>query len=177
MLYPIIAGIIALAIIIPLIIYVITVVNRLIALRNRMQASFADVDVQLKRRHDLIPVLVDLVKAYAKHEQQVFTEVAEKRTRAMRSKEINQKIKSEEDLEGGLKTLFAVVENYPDLKAHENYRQLMQTLADIENQLAYAKRYYNAVVRDYEIQRTSWPQAAVTGIFWFLPGRYYGQEK
>src|SRR5262245_48723853 len=123
--------------------------NGLVALRLRGDGAWSDIDVQLKRRYDLIPNIVETVKGYAGHEQKVFTQVTEARSHAMQVTDPKAKEAAEGVLAGTLKSLFPVAENYPQLRANENFLGLQKSLEEIESALQSARRYYNAVVRDY----------------------------
>jgi len=144
--------------------------NRLVTLKNRAKEAFADIDVQLKRRYDLIPNLVETVKGYAAHEREVLEKVTEARTRAMGAKEsgdLKQMAEAENYLTQTLKTLFAVAENYPDLKASQNFLELQKELADTEDKIMYARRFYNGNVRDLNIAIESFPTNIIASVFGF----------
>jgi LemA protein len=141
--------------------------NSLVKLRNRAKEAFADIDVQLKRRHDLIPNLVETVKGYAAHEREVLEKVTEARTRAMGAKTIKEKGEAENYLSETLKTLFAVAENYPDLKASANFLELQREIRDTEDKIQAARRFYNANVRDLNIKIESFPSNIIASIFRF----------
>jgi len=144
--------------------------NRLITLKNRAKEAWADIDVQLKRRYDLIPNLVETVKGYAAHEREVFEKVTEARTKAMgaiESGDLQKIAEAENYLTQTLKTLFAVVENYPDLKASQNFLELQRELTDTEDKIMYARRFYNANVRDLNIAIESFPTNIIASIFGF----------
>ena len=123
--------------------------NNLVGLRNRVKNSYAQIDVQLKRRNDLIPNLVETVKGYAGHEKEVLEEVTRARTSVMNASSVEDKIAADNQLTGALKTLFAVSENYPDLKANSNFQQLQTELSETEDKIAYARQFYNDVVMKY----------------------------
>jgi LemA protein len=131
--------------------FVIRIFNRLVTLRNRVDEAEADIDVQLKRRYDLIPNLLETVKGYAAHEKEVFEKVTQARTAAMSASGMAEKSGAENMLTGALKTLFAVAENYPDLKANQNFLALQEELTDTENKISAARRFYNGLVRDFSI--------------------------
>jgi len=126
-----------------LLVFVIGIYNRLITLRNRSDNAWAQVDVQLRRRYDLIPNLVETVKGYAKHEASVFEKVTEARSKAINAGTVKEQGEAENMLTGALKSLFAVVENYPDLKANQNFLMLQEELAGTEGKIAYARQFYN----------------------------------
>ena len=144
--------------------------NRLVVLKNRAKEAWADIDVQLKRRYDLIPNLVETVKGYASHEREVFEKVTEARTRAVEAREsqdLKKMAEAENFLAQTLKTLFAVAENYPDLKASQNFLELQKEIRDTEDKIMYARRFYNANVRDLNIAIESFPTNIVASIFGF----------
>src|SRR5437870_1015594 len=130
-------------------VFVIGMYNSLVQLRVRADSAWSDIDVQLKRRHDLIPNLVETVKGYAAHEKGTFENIAKFRSQAMQATTPADKAVAENQLTGALKSLFAVAENYPELKASEEFTQLQSSLNSIEDNIQNARRYYNAVVRDY----------------------------
>lgn len=132
-----------------LIIWIVNLYNSLIRWRNQADEGWSDIDVQLKRRYDLIPNLVATVKGYAKHEEGVFTKVTEARNRAMQANGAQEKGAAENMLAGALKSLFAVAESYPDLKASANFAKLQDELSDTENKIQAARRFYNSIVRDF----------------------------
>lgn len=131
--------------------------NSLVTLRERIREAFSSIDVQLKRRTDLIPNLIETVKGYAKHERQVFEEVTKARSALMRAKSPHEKAQAENFLEGTLKSLFAVAENYPELKANQNFLNLQEELTDTENKIAYSRQFYNSNVLEYNTKIKSFP--------------------
>jgi len=141
--------------------------NALIKLRNRTQEAWSDIDVQLKRRYNLIPNLVETVKGYAAHEREVFQKVTEARSRAMGATGLKEKEKAENVLSNTLKTLFAVAENYPQLRASENFLELQRELRDTEDKIQAARRFYNGNVRDLNIKIESFPSNIVANLFTF----------
>ncbi|URA11291.1 LemA family protein [Thermospira aquatica] len=147
--------------------YGIFVYNRLVGLRNQVDEAWSGIDVQLKRRYDLIPNLVETVKGYAKHEQQTLEKVIQARNMAMQATGIEDKIAAENQLASTLKTLFALSENYPDLKANTNFLDLQKNLADIEEQISLARRYYNAVTRDFNILCETFPSVIIANMTGF----------
>jgi len=150
-----------------IILWLIVVYNDLITSRNRVDEAWSDIDVQLKRRYDLIPNLVETVKAYAGHENQVFTKVTEARSSAMQAKGIEDKGKAENILSDTLKSLFAVAESYPDLKASTNFLQLQDELSDTENKIQASRRFYNGNVRDFNTKIQVFPNNVVAGMLGF----------
>jgi LemA protein len=147
--------------------WIVAVYNGLIRLRNRTDEAWSDIDVQLKRRYDLIPNLVETVKGYARHEREVFEKVTEARTRAMAAKTVKEQGESENMLAGALKTLFAVAENYPELKANENFLELQRELSDTENKIQAARRFYNGNVRDFNIKIQVFPNNIIANMLRF----------
>lgn len=131
--------------------------NGLIKLKIRVEEAWSDIDVQMKRRLDLIPNLIETVKGYAKHEKGVFEEVTKARTEALNAQGPAETGKAENMLEGALKSIFAVAENYPDLKANENFKELQAELVDTEDKIQASRRFYNGVVRDFNTKRRVFP--------------------
>src|SRR6266508_6656923 len=150
-------------------IYGVVTFNNLIRLNIRAQEGFSDIDVQLKRRHDLIPNLVETVKGYAAHEKGTFENIAKFRSQAMQAATPADKAEAENQLTGALKSLFAVAENYPELKASEEFTQLQGSLSQTEDSIQNARRYYNAVVRDLNTKIQSFPTNLLAGMFGFTP--------
>jgi len=159
-----------------ILLWIVAVYNGLITLRNRAKEAFSDIDVQLKRRYDLIPNLVETVKGYAAHEKEVFEKVTEARTRAMGAQTLKEKGEAENALSGTLKTLFAVSENYPQLRASENFQKLQDELTDTEDKIQAARRFYNANARDLNIKIETFPANVVANIFGFKPMEFFGVE-
>jgi len=147
--------------------WLVSTFNGLIRLRNRTKEAWADIDVQLKRRYNLIPNLVETVKGYAGHEKGVFEKVSEARSRAIGAQSPKEKVEAENALSNTLKTLFAVSENYPELKASSNFVELQRELRDTEDKVQAARRFYNSNVRDLNIQIESFPANLVAGLFGF----------
>ncbi|MEK9185288.1 MAG: LemA family protein, partial [Patescibacteria group bacterium] len=141
--------------------------NSLVSLKNRAEEAWADIDVQLKRRYDLIPNLVSTVKGYATHELSAFENVTKARAMAMGAKTLEEKAGAENMLTGALKSLFAVSEAYPDLKANQNFLELQRELSDTENKIQAARRFYNTNVRDLNIATDTFPSNMVARIFNF----------
>jgi LemA protein len=151
------AVLIVVGIVVLLIIWMISIYNGLVRLRNRRQNAFADIDVQLRQRHDLVPQLVETVKGYATHERELFLKVTEARTAAMAATTIDDKIRAEQQLTSALAGLKVQVEAYPDLKANQNFLQLQEELSDIENKLAASRRFFNAATTEYNNAVESFP--------------------
>lgn len=144
---------------------IIAIFNRLVGLKNRTDEAWSDIDVQLKRRYDLIPNLIETVKGYAKHEKELFEKVTQARTEAMKSKGLVDKAKAENQITEALKSVFAVAENYPNLKANENFVELQKEVTDTEDKIQASRRFYNANVRDLNIAIESFPSNVVAGVF------------
>ncbi|MBI5115004.1 LemA family protein [Candidatus Poribacteria bacterium] len=162
-------GMIVLIVFVVFVFYVVLAYNRLVTLRNRIKNAWAQIDVQLKRRYDLIPNLVETVKGYAKHERDVFEKVTEARARAIGASSVKDQGQAENQLTGALKTLFAVAESYPELKANQNFMMLQEELAGTEGKIAYARQFYNDNVMQYNILREKFPTNIIAGIFNFGP--------
>ena len=150
-----------------LIILGIILYNNLVRMKIRVDEAWADIDVQLKRRYDLVPNLVETVKGYMQHEKEVFEKVTEARTRAMEAKNLQEKAESENQFSQSLKSLFAVAENYPQLKANENFLELQKELVDTEDKIQAARRFYNGSVRDYNIAIDTFPSMIFARLFKF----------
>ncbi len=147
--------------------WLIAVFNGLIGLRNRVDEAWSDIEVQLKRRYDLIPNLVNTVKGYAKHEDSVFTKVTEARNQAMNAKTPGAHAQAENMLTDTLKSLFAVAEDYPDLKASDNFLHLQRELVDAEDKIQSARRFYNGQVRDFNTKQQVFPTNIFAGMLGF----------
>jgi LemA protein len=154
-------------ILVALILFIIYSYNRLVVLRNRIKNAWAQIDVQLKRRYDLIPNLVETVKAYAKHERETLENVTAARTRAVGAGTVQEQGAAETQLTGALKTLFAVAESYPDLKANQNFLMLQEELSGTEGKIAFARQFYNDNVMQYNILREKFPTNLIAGSFGF----------
>ncbi len=147
--------------------------NQLVQLRVRADSAWSDIDVQLKRRHDLIPNLVETVKGYAAHEKGTFENIAKYRSLAMQATTPGDRAQAENQLTGALKSLFAVAENYPDLKANQEFLQLQASLNQTEDAIQNARRYYNAVIRDLNTKIQSFPTNLLAGMFGFVPRQFF----
>jgi LemA protein len=147
--------------------------NSLIKLRNMSEQSWSDIDVQLKRRYDLVPNLVETVKGYASHEKDTFEKVVQARNAAMQASSPGDKAQAENILQSTLKSLFALAESYPDLKANQNFVELQKELSNIEEQIQLSRRYYNAVVRDLNTKIESVPSNLVANMFGFTKKEYF----
>jgi len=150
--------------------------NSLVQLRVRADSAWSDIDVQLKRRHDLIPNLVETVKGYAAHEKGTFENIAKFRSQAMQATTPGDKAVAENQLSGALKSLFAVAENYPELRASEQFTGLQSSLNSIEDNIQNARRYYNAVIRDYNTRVQSFPVNIIAGMFGFQTRQFFEVE-
>jgi LemA protein len=156
-----------------LVMWLIVIYNGLVAMRQRVNQSFADIDVQLKQRHDLVPNLVETVKGYATHERGTLEEVVKARNVAMAAQGPAQQAAAENMLSGALRQLFALSEAYPDLKANQNFQQLQAELSDIENKLAAARRFFNNAVQEYNTGIEQFPAALLAGPFGFRPREFF----
>jgi len=163
-------------IIIAIALWAVLVYNGLVRLRNRVREAWSDIEVQLKRRYDLIPNLVNTVKGYMKHEREVFEKVTEARARALGAQTRKEKGAAENTLSETLKTLFAVSENYPQLKANENFLELQRELSDTENKIQAARRFYNGVVMDLNTRIQTFPSVIVANIFHFKEEEFFQTE-
>jgi len=168
--------VIVIIVLVVLIIGLIAVYNGLIRSRVRVDEAWSDINVQLKRRYDLIPNLVETVKGYAKHESKVFEEVTAARSAAMNASGIEQKAQAENALAGTLKSLFAVSEAYPELKANEGFQQLQAEVTDTEDKIQAARRFYNGNVRDYNIKLQVFPTNMMAGMMGFTHRDFFGVE-
>ncbi len=169
--------IVVLAVLGVLVLWLILTYNRFIALRNRTKEAWSDIDVQLKRRYDLIPNVVNAVKGYASHEKELLEKVTLARTRAMAAQGPKEASEAENALSATLKTLFAVAENYPDLKASGNFLDLQRELADTENKIQAARRFYNGNVRDMNTKIESFPANVVASMFGFKKADFFELEE
>jgi len=165
---------IILAIVVILIFWFVAIFNGIVSLRNRTQEAWADIDVQLKRRHDLIPNLVETVKGYAKHEKELFEKVTQARASAIQAKGAQEAAEKENLLTEALKSVFAVAENYPELRASENFQKLQDELTDTENKIEAARRFYNGNVRDFNIKIQVFPNSMVAGMIGAKPFELFG---
>ena len=158
---------IVVAIIVLIAIWVMSLYNNLVRLRNRRQNAFADIDVQLRQRHDLVPQLVETVRGYASHEKDLLLKITEARSAAMSATSIDDKIKAEQQLTSALQGLKVQVEAYPDLKANQNFLQLQEELSDIENKLAASRRFFNGATTEYNNAVESFPGNLIARNFGF----------
>ncbi|MBU6431089.1 MAG: LemA family protein [Patescibacteria group bacterium] len=157
--------------------WAVVIYNGFIRLINRAKEAWADIDVQLKRRYDLIPNLVETVKGYASHEKTAFENVTKARAMALGAQNIEEKGKAENVLSGALKSIFAIAEAYPELKANENFLELQRELSDTENKIQAARRFYNGNVRDLNISIESFPKNIIADMFKFSKMEFFQLEE
>jgi LemA protein len=170
--------VIVLAIVVIVALFLVLTYNRLVTLRQRVKEAFSDIDVQLKRRHDLIPNLVETVKGYAAHERGVFDEVTQARAGAIAAgaQGPQQRAAAEDMLTGALRSLFAVAEAYPQLQAVQEFKDLSENLRDTEDKIQFARRFYNGQVRDYNTALQTFPTVLLAGAMGFTPSEYFEVE-
>ena len=164
---------VVLGVIAVIVVWAISIYNSLVAMRQRTNQAFADIDVQLKQRHDLIPNLVETVKGYATHERGTLEAVVQARNAAIAAPGVEQKVAAENVLTGALRQLFALSESYPDLKANANFQQLQRDLSDIENKLAAARRFFNNAVQEYNTGIQQFPASLFAGVFGFTQRTFF----
>jgi LemA protein len=169
-------AIVIVVLVVLLLVVVVAMYNRLVRLRNRTENSWAQVDVQLRRRYDLIPNLVEAVKGYAAHERSTFDEVTQARTAAQQAQGVEEQAKAENVLTAALGRLFAVAEAYPQLRATENFQQLQAQLAEVEQNIVVARQVYNDTVLTYDNALETVPTNIVAGLFNFSPRAYFETE-
>lgn len=150
--------------------------NRFVRLKNKVEDGWSGIDVQLKRRYDLIPNLLETVKGYASHEKDIFDNVSDARSRALGAGGRGEQIAAENQLTGALRSLFAIAENYPDLKANSNFQQFQQQLAKIEEEIQMSRRYYNATVREFNTGIAVFPANIIASAFNFSPYQFFELE-
>ena len=167
------AAILGLAVIVP----GVLLFNRLVSDRNQARQGYADIDVQLKRRADLVPRLVEVVKGYAAYEKAVLTGVTELRAAALGARDVDERFAQERALGAGLKRLVVLQEAYPQLKADANFRDLQAKLVEVEDQLQYARRFYNGAVKQYVTRLESFPDVIVASLFRFQPMPFFDTEE
>lgn len=159
-----------------LIIVVVVLYNSLVSTKVRVDEAWSDITVQLKRRLDLIPNLINTVKGYATHEKAVFEKVTEARANALNAQGVKETAQTENQFEGALKSLFAVSEAYPDLKANQNFQQLQAELTDTEDKIMASRRFYNGAARELNIKINTFPSNLIAGMFGFKPREFYEVE-
>ncbi|HRN85921.1 MAG TPA: LemA family protein [Candidatus Dojkabacteria bacterium] len=165
------------AVILGLVGFVIALYNGLVKLRVLVEEAWSGIDVQLKRRYDLIPNIVETVKGYAKHEKETFEKIAELRSAAMKTESVEEKGKIEGELTSTLRTLFAVAENYPQLKADANFLDLQKTLQTIEEEIQGARRYYNGAVREFNLKLAVFPNNLIGGVLGFKNKEFFEADE
>jgi LemA protein len=170
------AGWIVLVVLVLVVLSLVFIYNRLVALRQAYRNAFADIDVQLKQRHDLVPNLVETVKGYAAHESGVLQKVTEARATALRGGSMQARGQAESALGAALGQLFAVAENYPQLKANENFRQLQSELGDIENKIAAARRFFNNAATEYNTHIEQFPAVLLAGPLGFASAEMFALD-
>ncbi|BDW99492.1 LemA family protein [Maricaulis maris] len=166
-------GVILLIVIIALGVFLVMVYNRLVALRQTCNQAWGDIDVQLKQRHDLVPNLVDTVKGYASHEKETLENVVKARQTAIDATSVKDLAGAENMLSGALRQLFALSEAYPDLKANQNFMQLQSELADLENKIAAARRFFNNAVNEYNTSTEQFPAVVIANSMGFKQREYF----
>ena len=164
---------IAIALVVAVALYVIVVFNRLVRLRNQVREGWSGIDVQLRRRTDLVPNLVDTVKAYAAHERGLFEQIATLRASSIAADNVSRQAAAERALEGALGRLLALAEAYPELKANQNFLTLQEQLAEIEDQLQMARRYYNGSARDLNVAIQSFPSVLIARPLGFVEAAFF----
>jgi LemA protein len=169
----VLALIIIIVVVVLLILFFIAIYNGLVRLRNRVDNAWSQIDVQLKRRHDLIPNLIETVKGYAAHEQGTFEKVVQARNAAMSAQGPEQTAQAENVLTGALKSIFALAEAYPDLKANQNFLALQEELTSTEDRISYSRQFYNDSVLKYDNKLETFPSNTVAGMFGFKPREYF----
>ena len=168
---------IIIAVIVALLLLIIYIYNSLVRAKVRVDEAWSDITVQLKRRYDLIPNLVETVKGYAKHERKVFTEVTKARTEALKAKTVGEAAQADNMFQAALKSLFAVAEAYPQLRATENFQQLQSDVTDTEDKIQAARRFYNGSVRDLNIKIQTFPNNIFAGILGFKIREFFDVEE
>ncbi len=169
--------IVVLAVVAIVVLFLIFTYNRLVKLRNRIDAAWSQIDVQLKRRHDLIPNLVETVKGYAAHERETLEAVVAARRQAVEATGVENQAQAENMLTGALRQLFALSEAYPDLKANQNFLALQEELTGTEGRIAFSRQFYNEQTLAYDNARESFPTNVVAGVFNFEPREYFEAEE
>jgi LemA protein len=159
-----------------LVILLIAIYNRLVTLRQRIKNAWAQIEVQLKRRYDLIPNLVNTVKGYATHERETFEQVTKARSMAINAKTVDEQAGAENMLSGALKSLFALSENYPELKADANFRQLQEELANTEGKIAFSRQFYNDTILKFNTAIQKFPTVIIAGMFGFHAEVYFNLD-
>lgn len=153
--------------------YIVGMYNKLVIARQRVKEGFADIETQLKRRHDLIPNLVEIVKGYASHEKKTLEDVTKARANTLNNQGIKETEVAENLLSSALKSLFAITENYPELKANQNFLELQTELSDTENKIQASRRFYNTTVLDYNTKTEVFPSNVIAKLFEFVPEQFF----
>lgn len=167
---------ITLLILLPLLIWAVMLYNKLVRDKNHVLAAWSDIDVQLKRRHDLIPKLVEAIQVYAEYEQSTLSHITHLRQTAAATSETLEREKMESALSEQVRSLLLIAEDYPDLKAGQQFLDLLAQLSDVENHIQYARRYYNGSVRNYNVRIDSFPDLLIARSFHFTPARFFELE-
>jgi LemA protein len=170
-------ALILLGVVVLILLIVVGIYNKIIALKNRIDNAWHQIDVQLKRRADLIPNLIETVKGYAAHEKETFAKVTEARTKMMQAGSVGEQAKAQNELSGALKSLFAVAEAYPELKANQNFLMLQEELAGTENKISYARQFYNDTVMQFNQVIQQFPGNIFAGMFGFTAKEYFEIEE
>lgn len=170
-------SLIIIIIVVAALVYIWFIYNSLITTRMRINEALSQIDVQLKRRTDLIPNIVETVKGYAKHEKDVLEDVTKARASLMKAETTEEKAKANNALSDTLKSLFAVAENYPNLKASENFLELQEELSDTENKIAYSRQFYNSNVMDYNTKLQLFPGSIIANMFHFQPATFFAADE
>ena len=160
-----------------IVLYVWSLYNGLVSVKVRVKEAWSGIDVQLKRRADLIPNLIATVKGYAKHEREVFENVTKARSALLKAETVGEKEKADNMLKSALKTIFAIAEAYPQLRASENFKELQDELSDVEEKIAYARQFYNSIVMDYNTQIKVFPNMLLAGSFGFKEEEFFEAEE
>jgi LemA protein len=169
--------IIIIIVVVLLLLFFVAMYNGLVRLRNRVDNSWSQIDVQLKRRHDLIPNLIETVKGYAAHEQGTFEKVVQARNAAISAQGPQESAQAENVLTGALKSIFALAEEYPDLKANQNFLSLQEELTSTEDRISYARQFYNDSVLKYDNKLETFPSNTIAGMFNFQPKEYFKTDE
>lgn len=168
------SGILLIVVVVAVLFFVWYLYNSLIVTKMRVSEAFSQIDVQLKRRADLIPNLVETVKGYAKHEKELFEKVTQERASLVSAKGAMEKASANNQLSQTLKSIFAVAENYPELKASQNFMELQEELSDTENKIAYSRQFYNSTVLDYNTKLKVFPNVFLAGLLHFKEAEFFG---
>jgi LemA protein len=168
--------VILIVIVVLVLLYVLFIYNSLVTLKMRVSEAFSQIDVQLKRRADLIPNLVEAVKGYAKHEKELLEKITEERASLVNAKGAMEKSKINSEISNTLKSLFAVAENYPNLRASENFKELQVELTDTEDKIAYSRQFYNSNVMEFNTKIAVFPNSLLAGIFMFKAAEFFGAQ-